>query len=274
MQEIFYLNGQILPAAQANLNITDLALLRGYGIFDFFKAVDGQTVFMEDHLDRFENSAKLMHLQVPETREKLREIILELVKLNPHPLLGIKLILTGGYSPDGYTPTTPNMAVLAKPFKFADMAKGMKLMAIEYQRELAEVKTLNYAVPIWHLPQMRAMGADDYLYHKNGQVSELSRSNVFIIKNERLITPKTGVLYGITRKRILQFAQNHFEIEERDLSVEEFYAADEVFTSGSTKKIVPISQVNDHVFAGGKTGKITQKLQTLFEEHEMAFGQG
>ena len=272
MQEIFYLNGKILPSHEANLNITDLGLLRGYGIFDFFKAVNGQTVFMEDHLDRFENSAKIMHMALPESREQIRNVILELVKLNPHPLLGIKLILTGGYSPDGYTPTTPNIAILAKPFKFADMNQGMKLMAIEYLRELAEVKTLNYAVPIWHLPQMRAMGADDYLYHKNGEVSELSRSNVFIIKNEKIITPKFGVLYGITRKRILTFAKAHFEIEERPLSLEEFYTADEVFTSGSTKKIVPIVQVNDHVFSNGVIGKVTQKLQSLFETHELEFG--
>jgi D-alanine transaminase/branched-chain amino acid aminotransferase len=270
--EYSYLNGQIVPLQEANLNITDLGLLRGYGIFDFFKAVNGQTVFMEDHLDRFERSAKLMHLELPYSREQLRSAILTLVQLNPQPLLGIKLILTGGYSPDGYTPTTPNVAILAKPFKFADMTKGMKLMSIEYLRELAEVKSLNYTVPIWHLPQMRAMGADDYLYHKDGEVSELSRSNVFIVKNDKIITPKFGVLYGITRKRILIFAQKHFEIEERPLSLTEFYTADEVFTSGSTKKIVPIIQVNDHEFSGGQTGKITQKLQTLFEEHEQEFG--
>ena len=95
MQEFIYLNGEILPAEKAQLHVSDLGLLRGYGIFDFFRSIDGQPVFMEDHLDRFENSAKLMGLPIPESRDKLREIIYEIIRLNPQKLLGVKMIMTG-----------------------------------------------------------------------------------------------------------------------------------------------------------------------------------
>lgn len=269
MQEQIYLNGQILPAEKAQIHVSDLGLVRGYGIFDFFRAIEGQPIFIEDHLDRFHNSARLMGLSIPESRERLREIIHEIIRLHPHRLLGVKMILTGGYSVDGYTPAEhSNLIVTGKPFEFKPADVGMKLMSVEYRREIPEIKTLNYIVPIRALPQMKAMGADDVLYHQNGKISESSRSNIFIVKNEKIITPVDGALFGVTRKHILNFAKNHFAIEERDVSTQEYWEADEVFTTGSTKRIIAITQTDNQIFSDGKVGKITRKLQELFLEEE------
>ncbi len=188
MQEFIYLNGEILPAEKAQLHVSDLGLLRGYGIFDFFRSIDGQPVFMEDHLDRFENSARLMGLPIPESRDKLREIIYEIIRLNPHKLLGVKMIMTGGYSEDGYTPSSKsNLVVIGKSFEFKPADIGMKLMTLEYRREIPEIKTLNYIVPIRAIQQMKAVGADDVLYYKDGKISESSRSNIFIVKDKKVI---------------------------------------------------------------------------------------
>ena len=269
MQEFIYLNGEILPAEKAQLHVSDLGLLRGYGIFDFFRSIDGQPVFMEDHLDRFENSARLMGLPIPESRDKLREIIYEIIRLNPHKILGVKMIMTGGYSEDGYTPSSKsNLVVIGKSFEFKPADIGMKLMTLEYRREIPEIKTLNYIVPIRAIQQMKAVGADDVLYYKDGKISESSRSNIFIVKDKKVITPLDGALFGVTRKHILNFAKNHFEVEERDVTTQEFWEADEVFTTGSTKRIIAITQVDNQVFSDGKVGTITKKLQALFLEEE------
>jgi D-alanine transaminase/branched-chain amino acid aminotransferase len=271
MQEQIYLNGDILPSEKAQIHVSDLGLVRGYGIFDFFRAIDGQPIFIEDHLDRFENSARLMGLPIPESRERLREIILEIIRLNPHHLLGVKMIMTGGYSEDGYTPAEKsNLIVIGKPFEFKPADVGMKLMSMEYRREIPEIKTLNYIVPIRAIQQMKAQGADDLLYYRDGKISESSRSNIFIIKNERIITPVDGALFGVTRKHILNFAQKYFSVEERDVTVQEFWEADEVFTTGSTKRIVAITKTDNQVFSDGKVGRITKKLQELFLEEEKA----
>ena len=269
MQEQIYLNGEILPAEKAQIHVSDLGLVRGYGIFDFFRAINGQPIFIEDHLDRFHNSARLMGLPIPESRERLREIIHEIIRLHPHKLLGVKMILTGGYSLDGYTPAeNPNLIVTAKPFEFKPADVGMKLMSMEYRREIPEIKTLNYIVPIRALQQMKAMGADDVLYHQNGKISESSRSNIFIVKNEKIITPLDGALFGVTRKHILNFAKNHFVVEERDVTTQEYFEADEVFTTGSTKRIIAITQTDTHIFGNGALGKVTKKLQELLLREE------
>lgn len=264
----FYLNGQYVPENEANINVTDLGLLRGYGIFDFFRAVNGQVLFLEDHLDRFEFSSGKFQLEIPHSREKLKEIIYELIKRNKAPLLGIKMILTGGYSPDGYTPTKPNLIIIAKPFTFLDKPEGMHLMTLEYLRELPEIKSLNYMVPILHRPKMLEMGADDYLYHKNGYISELSRSNVFIVVSKKIITPANNILHGVTRKHILKIASNQWEVEVREVTLGEALAADEIFTTGSTKKVMPITKLNNQPVGDGKIGTITMELSELFRNYE------
>ena len=264
-QEYTYINGQILPIADAKIHITDLAILRGYGVFDFFRAIDGQPIFLEEHLDRFEYSTSKMGLALPYSREHLREHILDLIKLNKHKLLGIKLLCTGGYSEDGYTPTLPNVMMLAKPFSMPQQSDFIKLMLVEHLRELPDIKSINYIVPIYHLPKMKAAGAQDVLYHFNGIISESSRSNIFMVKDGKIITPSRNILHGITRQNIMKIVKNHFDCEERDITLEEFLNADEAFISGSTKRVVPIQSVDNHVF---KDNKITHKIRKLLIENE------
>jgi branched-chain amino acid aminotransferase len=265
MKEFIYLNGDIVESQNAHLHVTDLAILRGYGIFDFFRAIEGKPIFMEAHLDRFEASVKKMNLELSYSRNHIRENILEIIRLNPHKLLGIKLVCTGGYSEDGYTPTTPNLFMLGKPFIMASSEKRLKLMTLKYMRELPEVKTINYAVPINHLPQMRTAKADDFLYHSNGYITESSRSNVFIVKGEKIITPKQNILRGITRMNILNAAREHFEVEERGVRLQEVFEADEVFISGSTKRVTSVEYVDNQLFT---SRKITDKLLNILLQKE------
>jgi branched-chain amino acid aminotransferase len=269
LKSIFYVNNRFLPENEAFINITDLGLLRGYGVFDFFRAVNGKVLFLEDHLDRFEFSAKRFQLQIPYTREALKGIIQEAILLNNCPLLGIKLILTGGYSDDGYTPTTPNFLVIAKPFTFMDKPNGMHLLSLEYLRELPVVKSLNYMVPIFNRPKMLEIGADDYLYHKNGYISELSRSNIFVVIDKKIITPSNNILHGITRKHVIKLAEKQWEVQVRDVTLGDAFAADELFTTGSTKKVMAITKLDSQPVGDGNVGKITNELCLMFQKYEL-----
>jgi branched-chain amino acid aminotransferase len=259
-KEYAFVNGDIMPIKKATIGITDLGLLRGYGIFDFFRAIDGKTIYLENHLDRFERSMRFMNMESPYSRAELRENILKIAELNHAPLLGIKVIATGGYSPDGYTPTTPNIIIMGKPFTIPPFEKGLKLMLFDHVRDMSEVKTLNYSFPISQMLTLSKNGFDDVLYHKNDSVSESSRSNVFIVKNGILITPKSDILRGVTRSFLMQLAANVMTVEERDVTVSEVLNADEVFLSGSSKRVAPVLQVNDVRFASGKFSRILYDL--------------
>jgi branched-chain amino acid aminotransferase len=259
-KEFAFVNGDIMPIEKAKIGITDLGLLRGYGIFDFFRAIDGKTIYLDKHLDRFERSMAYMHMESPFSRAELRENILKIAELNHAPLLGLKLIATGGYSLDGYTPTTPNILITGKPFTIPPFEKGLKLMLFDHVRDMSEVKTLNYSFPISQLMTLNANGFDDVLYHRNNSVSESSRSNVFIVKNGVLITPKSDILRGVTRQFLMDLAMNEMPVEERDVTVSEVLDADEVFLSGSSKRVAPVIQVNDKHFESGKFSRLLYDL--------------
>lgn len=258
MDAHLFLNGDILPYDKGTLHVSDLGLLRGYGVFDFFRVIDGKPIFIDDHIQRFFNSASALHLNLGYSAEDFKGFIKQLIHLNPHKLLGIRLVCTGGCSTDGYSPSeVTNCFMIAKPFVFQPFDVGLKLMTVSHQRDMPEIKTTNYIKPIQTLVKQRQSGMDDVLYHLDGKISESSRSNIFIIKDGVLITPKTGVLYGITRKKILEIAPNIMEVEVRDVLLTEVWNADEVFLAGSTKRVSPVVKVDDKEFG---TGVLTKKL--------------
>jgi branched-chain amino acid aminotransferase len=259
-----YLNGGFLPLEKAFLHVSDLAVQRGYGIFDFFKVQQGQPLFLPDYLNRFYASALLMGLPVPMPEEELTAIILELLQKNGQSEAGIKMILTGGYSENGYDPAKPNFLItqhaLTMPSE-AQVATGIKVITHEYVRELAAAKTINYIVGIKLIQQVKAHGADDVLYHQAGVVSEFPRSNFFIVTNDNtLVTPELNVLQGITRKNVLELAQGHYKTEVRPVTLQDIATAKEAFMTSTTKRLLPIVKIDEQVIGTGEPGPVTLGL--------------
>ena len=268
--DYYSVNGEIVPVAQARLGVSDLGLLRGYGVFDFFRVVRGMPLFIDDYLARFERSVNLLNLDLPVTLAELKKHVHNLIEANGATEAGVRLLLTGGYSADGFTPAEPNLVVLEHPFKRPDAKlyeRGSNLTLYEYVRDIPEVKTTNYAVAIQQLPQQRAANAIDVLYHQNGCVSETSRSNIFIAKKGAILTPGERILKGITRRQILHLARERFEVRETEVTLKDIYNADEVFITSSVKGVMPIVKVGENVIGSGEPGDVSRQLMQAFEVH-------
>ncbi|WP_461790057.1 aminotransferase class IV [Pedobacter sp.] len=257
-----YVNGQIVLDQEANLLVSDLAIQRGYGIFDFLKTVNGRAIFIEDYFNRFYNSAKEMNLEIELDRNELHQAVNSLLQKNNIPNSGLKIILTGGYSEDGYQIAKPNLVIVQTPFTYdeASFNNGLKLLSHNYQRQLSSVKTIDYLQAIRLQPILKLKQADDLIYHHNGQVRECPRANIFIVKNREVITPKTDILRGITRSKILSIQLEDITITERDFSLDDLIQADEAFISSSTKNILPIINLDGKPIGNGQPGKITTAL--------------
>ncbi len=263
-----FLNDQFLENEEASLNIMDLAIQRGYAAFDFLRTVNGKPLFIEDHLDRFYTSAEAMRLPLSKTKEELTGIINELIKKSGLSQAGIRMILTGGYSPDAYNPADPNLLITCNPLTLSsleDFEKGMSIITYEYQRDLPHVKSINYMMAVWLQSTIREKKANDVLYYWNNVLSEFPRANLFIVTKENiLITPSRNMLLGVTRKKLIPLASDFIKVEERNISKEELYDAKEVFMSSTTKRVLPIIKVDGREISNGHPGEITRKLYTRF----------
>ncbi len=271
MIKYYNINGVITPAEKAMMHVSDLSLHRGYGIFDYFLVRDNTPIFFDDYLDRFEASAAKMYLDIPISRQALKDRVYELIAANKISNFAIKLLLTGGYSSDGYTPEQPNLMILGyEPPVYPEslIESGFKLMTCEHVRQIADVKTINYVASLIVDRERRAAGATDVLYHKKGLVSESSRSNFFIVKQDNtIVTTDKDILFGVTRKHILALAKDHYKVEVRAVFLDEVFSAKEAFLTSSTKGTFGVTQIDDYKINDGKIGKVTLHLDDLFWGH-------
>jgi branched-chain amino acid aminotransferase len=261
-----FLNDTFLPAPDAALSVNDLAIQRGYGIFDFLKTVDGNPIYLNDHLDRFFHSAARMRLSVGKTRDELQGIIAELTRLNELPDSGIRITLTGGISTDSISPGRPNLVITQHPMTppGKDCVSPIRLISYPHQRQLPDVKTIDYVMAIHLQPTIRERGAFDVLYHNNGVITECPRCNFFLVTSDDvLVTPVRNILKGITRMKVLGFAYANSKAEERDIPLSEIPAAKEAFITSTSRHIVPVSHLDDRPIGKATPGPVTERLNAM-----------
>jgi branched-subunit amino acid aminotransferase/4-amino-4-deoxychorismate lyase len=259
-------NGQLVAANDARVKLSDLGLIRGYGIFDYFRFKGGEPRYFEDYLDRFYRSASFLRMEIPADRPMLKNYIRELIEANAQPDGGMRLLLTGGYASDSYTPTVPNFAIMQYPEPTVDpelFERGAALVSYRHVREMAHIKTTNYLTGIFVQERLRNAKADYVLYHDGEWISESDRSNIFIVTPEGVLaTPGEKILEGVTRKHILAQAK-HLGIptEIRPVSLREMRSAREAIISSTIKGAMPVTRLDSQLIGDGRPGEITQRLQ-------------
>ncbi|ELR70363.1 Branched-chain amino acid aminotransferase [Fulvivirga imtechensis AK7] len=270
-----FVNDDLLQVEEASIGIRDLSILRGYGIFDFFRVNDNVPIFLDDHIERFFASAEKVVDHISFDRDQILEKISTLINKNGVPLSGIRMVLTGGYSANAYNQGIANLIITQESIKFPDdlsYEKGVKVITHNYVRELPDVKTINYMTGIWMQREIMKQGAFDVLYHSGGRITELTRSNFFIVNDQdQLVTPGSGILKGITRKKVLGLASRVVEVLEKDILISDLHQAKEAFLTGTTKKVLPVTQVDEIIIGGGKPGETTRQLMDMFKGLERAY---
>lgn len=264
MKPYCFAKNQIISSTSAVIHPMDIGLIRGYGIFDFFRTSNYTPLFLSDYLDRFIRSAEKTHLMLNYSKEDLTLLIEELITKNDLENGGIRMLLTGGVSENHFSPSEGSLFIFCEELDFPSKDKyenGVKLLSVEHVRAIADVKTTNYAFPVWHSVDWKRKGAEDVIYHFDGFVSESSRSNIFIIKNGEIMTPDKNILHGITRKRVLELNDS---IKIKPVSFNELLEADELFITSTTKKILPVTQIDEQKIGSGRPGEITLDLIEKF----------
>jgi len=195
-------------------------------------------------------------------RPALKQSIHNLMEKNALPDSAMKIILTGGYSEDGYTMGKPNLIITQVPFVMEDHTNlnGLKLVTYNHQRQLPSVKTIDYLQAIRLRPFITSNNADDVLYHNNNFIGECPRANFFIVTGDEIITPKDNILSGIIRSKVLDLDIQNYKITERAIALNELALAKEAFITSSTKNAHPVISIDGKQIGNGKPGKVTNLI--------------
>lgn len=270
-EAFWYVGGQWVHPQEATLSINDIAILRGYSVFEALRTYDRRPFHLEEHLRRLYHSAKIIELKIPWQPERIYNIINEAIARNSYKHAAIRLLVTGGESEDGLTATgQPTLVVMITPLGERDMqrfSRGVRLITTRLMRESPEAKTTNYMAAVRALKEAERRGASDALFvNDERHVLEATRSNFFLFRGDTLVTPREGVLHGITRGVVLDLARGRFPIEERAIQLDELALADEAFISSSSKEITPVVQIDDLAIGNGIPGTRTYELEQRFIE--------
>lgn len=267
----WYVNGCWVHPHEATISLNDVAVLRGYSAFESLRTYHRQPFHLEEHLNRLYRSAELIELAVPWSRAYITQLVHEIIERNTYVHASIRLFVTGGETEDSILPLgKPTLAVLITPLGERHMerfAQGYKVITTPLQRSTPEAKTTSYLEAIRALKEATRHDAVDALFvNAQGHVLEATRSNFFVFRGDTLVTPRDGVLLGITRNVVLELAHGLFTIEERPILLAELPLVDEAFITSSSKEIMPVVQIDDLLIGDGTPGRRTYALEQRFIE--------
>ena len=280
-ERVAYVNGKIVPESQASVSIRDRGFLQGDAVFDTTRTFGGRIFRLDEHLTRFFESLKYMRLDPGLPKARLAELTMQVLEENL-PLLGenddywVTQRVTRGVNVDGeYRPT---VIIECVPLPFKARAKyyrdGMPVVVPSVRRTPPEAhspraKVHNYINLIQGEMEVKAQNPDAWpiLLDVNGNLAEGPGSNIFIVKDGALLTPrKQFVLAGISRSVTIELAQElGIDVEETDIDLFDAYTADEAFVTSTSFCICPVSSFNGSITGDGSVpGPITDRLTSAY----------
>ena len=286
MKEVgkIWMNGKLVPFKKAKVHVLTHALHYSTAIFEGLRCYNtpkGSAIFrLPEHVDRFFNSAKMYSMKMQYNKKQITDAIIKTVKNSTLKECYIRPLAYYGYGELGLTPTQNkvDIAIACWPWKMGESKAGKftgarckisSWIRIDSAAQPMKAKAAsNYANAGLARVEALKEGYDEAIMLNNqGKIAEGSAENIFILKDDKIITPPltAGVLEGITRDSVIQIIEfNGGEVIEVDLDREDLYVADEVFMTGTAAEVKSVTEIDKTVIGNGKPGKITKALQKSF----------
>ncbi len=268
MSKVF-LNGDIIEDSDARIACSDSGFLYGIGLFETMRCAAGTVFALEDHMDRLFAGAKALDINNPHKKDYYAEVITSTLAANDLTDARIRLTLTNG--PMNADPAQATVLITAntfEPYPQQYYDKGVAVTLSDYRQNPSDPttghKTTSFFARLAALAAAHKKGAAEALWFTpDGLLAEGSVSNVFLVKDATLYTPtlQTPVLAGVARKHVLLLAdKQNIKFVEKDLTITDLLAADEVFITNVIMAVMPVMAVESHTVADGKPGPIAKGL--------------
>jgi branched-chain amino acid aminotransferase len=279
---LIYVNGVFVPKAEAVVSVFDHGLLYGDGVFEGIRAYNGRVFCLREHLVRLQRSAQAILLDLPLSHEALTEAVLETLRQNDLHDAYIRLVVTRGVGDLGLDPRkchgNATVIIIADQIQLYPetfYAEGLEVITVATRRNIPDalspaIKSLNYLNNIIAKIEVGRAGLQEgIMLNAQGYVAEATGDNIFLVKDEQLITPPTyvGILQGITRDTVIELA-GEMGIPTREVPFTQYdvYAADECFLTGTAAEIIPVVTVDSRAIGSGQPGPRTRALIARFRD--------
>jgi len=281
-----WFDGAIVPQHEAKVSVYDHGLLYGDGVFEGIRVYGGRIFKMQSHLHRLFESAERIRLSIPYTLAELEQALRDTVRAGGKPDAYIRLVVTRGVGTLGLNPFTcpmPHVFIICDSIQLYPPQlydTGMKVIVAKRPRIPVAcldpaIKSLNYLNNI--LAKIESIDAgvlEAIMLNTDGQVAECTGDNIFVVKDGAVATPppEAGLLNGVTRRFVIDTLCPALGIacRERHLSLDDVYAADEVFLTGTAAEVIGVHAVGDRTIGSGHGGPVTQRLTAEFRRRVMA----
>jgi branched-chain amino acid aminotransferase len=277
-----WMNGELVDWADAKIHVGAHGLHYGSGVFEgirCYETDDGPAVFrLSEHLQRLENSARLLHMQLPYSVDDLRSATLELIGANGLSECYIRPIAFYGYGELGVHPRSNPVDVVIMSWPWGAylgeeaLTQGISAKVSSWKRVGANtIPHVSKATGIYLNSMLAVIEATNAGYAEailltdEGYVADGSGENIFAVKDEIIYTPalSASILPGITRQSVMEIAQAHgYAVHEGPLIRSDLYLADEVFMTGTAAEVTPVRAIDDHEI--GPPGAVTKAIQSTF----------
>ena len=284
-QSKIWMDGNFVDWNNAKIHILTHGLHYATAVFEGIRCYStkkGPAIFrLEEHIKRLINSCKMYHMTLEYTDKELREAIIGIIKINTVEDCYIRPICYYGYGKMGVNPLPNKVSTAIAIWSWEDHIKtkgdeGLRAMVSSWVKidsrslPIHAKASANYANSALARIEALKSGVDEaIMLNVSGMVVEGTAENIFIVKDEHIITPPltSGALDGITRSSVLDLAQDlGIDYQISDISRDELYYADEIFLTGTAAEIKAIGEIDKITIANGKTGRITGMLQGLYNQ--------
>jgi branched-chain amino acid aminotransferase len=275
MEQVFWID-KIVAADVAAVRITDSSFLYGLGLFETMRAVDGLVFRLDDHINRLLNSAAALSIPCGLTTDFIENAAGQVLEANDLKDARMRITLSGGPIAQSDTPAGTLLITATEftPYPKEYYDKGVRVALTDFRQNPKDPtcghKTTCYASRLMALKKAHEKLATEALWFTTeNKLAEGSISNVFLVKDNVLYTPRTDtpVLPGIARRTVLELAAKlDIKCLEQDLFVHDLLSAQEVFLTNVIMTVLPVTSVESHTVGEGKTGAITKKLTEAYDE--------
>lgn len=279
MPVVVNIGGEIAGAEDAKISVFDRGFLYGDSVFEVMRTYDGLGCCEEQHLERLEESARRVLIQIPWSRDHVRREVRRTIDASAEDPCYVRIIVTRGSGPLSYDPTSaqnPQLVIMVTPLKTQPpeyYTEGVEVCLIRATRptdnsQATGAKASNYLVNLLATHEVRQRGGyEAILLGGDGQLLEGATSNLFIVRGDELLTPRAeaGILVGITRQTVLQVAASvGLKPLETALFPQDLYEADEAFITSSLREVMPVSRVDGQEIGNGKPGPWARRMREAY----------